>query len=137
MLAQICQRGLTGKFAIGRDYGVEATRWHRSNIAALEIKTAQTDAISPCGLFNLCEHTMTSNFEPTVIPAGESAGLFDAACDHVRVLTQARCALVVVIDGELGSGYSVIGPLEAQVLLPDILQKIADTLRGQLSKNLQ
>ena len=80
---------------------------------------------------------MTSDFEPTVIPAGESAGLFDAACNHVRDMTHARCAVVIVIDGELGSGYSVVGPLEAQVLLPDILQKMADTLRGQLSKNLQ
>ncbi|MFM0176647.1 hypothetical protein PQR33_45995 [Paraburkholderia sediminicola] len=44
---------------------------------------------------------------------------------------------MIVIDGELGSGYSVMGPLEAQVLLPDILQKMADTLRGQLAKNLQ
>ncbi len=80
---------------------------------------------------------MTSDFEPTVIPAGESAGLFDAACNHVRDMTHARCAVVIVIDGELGSGYSVVGPLEAQVLLPDILQKMADTLRGQLSKNPQ
>lgn len=52
-------------------------------------------------------------------------------------MTQARCAAVVVIDGESGSGYSVVGPLEAQVLLPDILQKMADALRGQLSKNLR
>ncbi|CAE6752458.1 hypothetical protein R70006_03096 [Paraburkholderia domus] len=80
---------------------------------------------------------MTSDFEPTVIPAGESAGLFDTACNHVRDMTHARCAVVIVIDGESGSGYSVVGPLEAQFLLPDILQKMADTLRGQLSKNLQ
>jgi hypothetical protein len=80
---------------------------------------------------------MTLDFEPTVIPAGESAGLFDAACHQVCEMTHARCAVVVVIDGELGSGYSVIGPLEAQVLVPDILQKMANTLRGQLSKNLQ
>jgi hypothetical protein len=80
---------------------------------------------------------MTSDFEPTVIPAGESAGLFDTACTRVRDMTRARCAVVIVIDGESGSGYSVVGPLEAQVLLPDIVHKIADTLRGQLSKNLQ
>jgi hypothetical protein len=80
---------------------------------------------------------MTSDFESTVIPAGESAGLFDTACNHVRDMTRARCVVVIVIDGESGSGYSVVGPLEAQVLLPDILHKMADTLRGQLSKNLQ
>jgi hypothetical protein len=80
---------------------------------------------------------MTSAFEPKVVPAGESAGQFDTACNHVRNMTQARCAAVIVIDGLSGSGYSVVGPLEAQVLLPDILQKMADTLRRQLSKNLQ
>ncbi|WP_434108159.1 hypothetical protein [Paraburkholderia caffeinilytica] len=52
-------------------------------------------------------------------------------------MTHARCAVVIVVDGESGSGYSVVGPLDAQVLLPDILQKMADTLRRQLAKNLQ
>ncbi|CAE6859367.1 hypothetical protein R69776_08046 [Paraburkholderia nemoris] len=80
---------------------------------------------------------MTSDFEPTVIPGGESAGLFDTACSYVRDVTRARCAVVMVIDGKSGSGYSVVGPLEAQVLLPDILHKIADSLHGQLSKKLQ
>ena len=80
---------------------------------------------------------MTPDFEPTVIPGGESAGLFDTACNHVRDMTRARCAVVIVIDGESGSGYSVVGPLEAQVLLPDILHKIADNLHWQLSKKLQ
>lgn len=51
---------------------------------------------------------MTSDFEPTVIPAGESAGLFDTACTRVRDMTRARCAVVIVIDGESGSGYSVV-----------------------------
>jgi hypothetical protein len=66
---------------------------------------------------------MTSDFEATVVPGGESAGQFDAACDYVRNMAQARCAAVIVIDGELGSGYSVMGPLEAQVLLPDISRR--------------
>ncbi|MFM0647022.1 hypothetical protein PQR14_22080 [Paraburkholderia bryophila] len=72
-----------------------------------------------------------------VTAGGESAGAFDAACNHVKDTTQARCAAVVVIDGESGSGYSVIGPLDAQILLPDILERMAKTLRQQLSKNLQ
>lgn len=80
---------------------------------------------------------MSDNFEPKVVPDGESAGLFDAACNTVRHMTQARCAVVIVVDGEAGSGYSVMGPLDAQVLLPDILQQISDVLRGQLMKSLQ
>ncbi|MFL9899530.1 hypothetical protein PQR71_15470 [Paraburkholderia fungorum] len=63
---------------------------------------------------------------------GESAGQFDTAYNHVRDMTHARCAVVIAIDGESGSGYSVVGPLDAQVLLPDLLQKMANTLRGHL-----
>ncbi|MFM0718116.1 hypothetical protein PQQ53_34705 [Paraburkholderia strydomiana] len=75
---------------------------------------------------------MSDNFARKVVPGGESAGLFDAACNTVRDMTQARCAVVIVVDGAAGSGYSVIGPLDAQVFPPDILQQIADALRGQL-----
>jgi hypothetical protein len=83
------------------------------------------------------ESTMTENVESNVVPGGKSAGLFDTACNRVREMTQARCVAVIVIGGEAGSGYSVVGPLEAQFLLPDILQQMADTLRGHLAKNLQ
>ncbi|NPT56333.1 hypothetical protein [Paraburkholderia elongata] len=80
---------------------------------------------------------MADNIGAKVMQGGESAGQFDAACNQVRQRTGARCAAVIVIDGDAGSGYSVVGPLDAQVLLPDILQQIAVTLRGQLTKNLQ
>ena len=43
---------------------------------------------------------MTSNFEPTVMPGGESAGLFDSECNRLREITKARCVAVIVIDGE-------------------------------------
>jgi len=81
--------------------------------------------------------TMSENFGQKVVPGGESAGLFDAACNTVRDTTKARCAVVIVVDGAAGSGYSVTGPLDAQVLLPDILQQIADVLCGQLVKSSQ
>ncbi|NYH24210.1 hypothetical protein [Paraburkholderia bryophila] len=80
---------------------------------------------------------MTDIAVSKVVPGSESPELLDAACNHVREMTHARCAVVVVIDGESGSGYSVVGPLDAQVLLPDILRKVADSLRGQLSGHLQ
>ncbi|MFL9862155.1 hypothetical protein PQR70_26595 [Paraburkholderia madseniana] len=80
---------------------------------------------------------MIGNIEAKVEQGGEAAGQFEAACNHVRQSTGARCAAVIVIDGVSGSGYSVVGPLDAQVLLPDILQQMAITLRAQLAKNLQ
>jgi hypothetical protein len=73
----------------------------------------------------------------TVSPGGERARAFDVACNHVKNMTQARCAAVILIDSEAGSGYSVIGPLDAQILLPDVLEQMARVLRRQLSKNLQ
>ncbi|MFM0502939.1 hypothetical protein [Paraburkholderia caffeinilytica] len=72
-----------------------------------------------------------------VVKGGGEAGQFDGECNDVRQATGARCAAVVIIEGDAGSGYSVVGPLDAQVLLPDILEQIASTLRGQLFKNLQ
>lgn len=80
---------------------------------------------------------MADNNGAKVIQDGESAGQFDAACNYVRQATGARCAAVVIIDGHAGAGYSVVGPLDAQVLLPDILEQMARTLRKQLAKNLQ
>jgi hypothetical protein len=80
---------------------------------------------------------MTNDVGAKVVPGGESAGLFDTACNQLRQSTGARCAAVIVIDGDYGSGYSVVGPLKAQVLLPDVLQQMATALRAQLAKNLQ
>lgn len=74
---------------------------------------------------------------PTVEPGGASAGLFEDACRQLIDMTQARCAAVVVIDGENGSGYSVVGPLEDQVMLPDILEQMASALRRQLARSMQ
>ncbi|MGC2967812.1 hypothetical protein [Paraburkholderia aspalathi] len=75
-----------------------------------------------------CEGKMTSNFDPMLMPGGESAGPFDSACNRRREITKAGCVAITVIDAESGSGYSVVGPLEAQVLLSDILH-------GQVSKS--
>ncbi|WP_144149307.1 hypothetical protein [Paraburkholderia sp. BCC1884] len=80
---------------------------------------------------------MDESASTSVIPGGESAGQFDAACQQVRLMTEAQCAVVIVIGGVAGSGYSVTGSLESQMLLPDVLEKIAHTLRGQLAKKLQ
>jgi hypothetical protein len=75
---------------------------------------------------------MTDPVRPKVEAGGESAGLFEATCHQVRLATGARCAAVGIIDGVGGSGYSVKGPLEAQVLLPGLLEPIASALREQL-----
>ena len=80
---------------------------------------------------------MTYRHVPEVMADGESAGLFDRVCDNVRQSTDARCAAVVIIGGESGSGYSIAGSFDAQLLLPDILRKMADILKRQFEQRRQ
>jgi hypothetical protein len=49
----------------------------------------------------------------------------------VQQSTEAKCAAVIVIGGECGSGYSIAGSFDAQLLLPDILRKMADVLERE------
>lgn len=79
---------------------------------------------------------MTDNVEVDVVPNSQPGGVLEAACSHVLQITHARCAAVIALGGDAGSGYSVMGPLDAQVLLPDILEQMAQCLRQQLAKNL-
>lgn len=80
---------------------------------------------------------MTDTTWPKVEKGGGSPGPFEDTCHRLRDATSARCVAVVIIDAPDGSGYSVVGPLEAQVLLPDILEQMAAALRQQLFRNLQ
>ena len=80
---------------------------------------------------------MTYRYVPEVVADGASAGLFDLVCSEVQQTTDARCAAVVVIGGASGSGYSIAGSFDAQLLLPDILRKMADVLERQLARRRQ
>ncbi|MFM0115155.1 hypothetical protein [Paraburkholderia nemoris] len=80
---------------------------------------------------------MTDTCDMKITPDDPTANQFDAVCRQVRSATHASCAAVIVIDGNGGSGYSVIGPLETQALLPSILEQMAHALRTQLKHNLQ
>ncbi len=79
---------------------------------------------------------MTDKAGARVVKGGGKTDKFDGACNDVRQTTGARFAAVVVIGGEGRSGYSVVGLLNAQALLPDVREQIASTLRGQLFKKL-
>ncbi|CAG4892688.1 hypothetical protein [Paraburkholderia gardini] len=79
---------------------------------------------------------MTDSVEVDVVPNNQPGGSLESACSHVLRAAHARCAAVIVLNGDEGSGYSVKGPLDAQVLLPDILEQMALCLRQQLAKNL-
>jgi hypothetical protein len=77
------------------------------------------------------EDRMTYKQGPEVIAGGAAPGRFDMVCSSVQQSTEAKCAAVIVIGGECGSGYSIAGSFDAQLLLPDILRKMADVLERE------
>jgi hypothetical protein len=62
-------------------------------------------------------------------------GRYDDLCTHVRVLAQAEAALVIIIGGVRGHGFSVqtTDPRLVQQL-PDLLEAIAVEIRETLAR---
>jgi len=56
-------------------------------------------------------------------------GKYDPLCTYVREVAEARGAIVIVIDGNEGGGFSVQGDLATQHALPEILEYIARVIR--------
>lgn len=59
-------------------------------------------------------------------------GKYDLECTAVRLGTTAKGAIVIVIDGDRGSGFSVQGPREIQEKLPEVLRFMADQIEADL-----
>jgi hypothetical protein len=60
-------------------------------------------------------------------------GKYDRLCTIVREEAGAAGALVLVIDGEKGSGFSVQADIETQMRLPDLLEAMARQIRMDTS----
>ncbi|MGH8609138.1 MAG: hypothetical protein ACREX9_17510 [Gammaproteobacteria bacterium] len=62
-------------------------------------------------------------------------GKYDALCTHVRETALAQAAIVIVLGGNNGSGFSVQTP-NLQVLdkLPDLLETIAREIRAETKR---
>jgi hypothetical protein len=59
-------------------------------------------------------------------------GKYDDACTAARIATQARAAVLIVTDGNRGSGFSVQAHDPAFVLaLPMLLRRVADDIEAQ------
>ena len=52
------------------------------------------------------------------------AGKYDDLCTEVREKAKARAAIVIIVDGEKGSGFSCQAPLDVTISLPDILKNV-------------
>ena len=66
------------------------------------------------------------------MPAGP--GKYDDACTEARLVTAARAVVLIVIDGEEGSGFSVQSALGADLTaqLPALLRQVADEIEAAL-----
>lgn len=66
-----------------------------------------------------------------------SPGRFSELAADVKEATGATCVALVIIDAAGNGGYSIAGPLEAQLLIPPTLEQVAEQLRIQLESSIQ
>lgn len=60
-------------------------------------------------------------------------GIYDDLCTHVREQTNAKAAIVIIIGGNAGTGFSVQSqgnPIDTR--LPDILETMAREIRASM-----
>ena len=61
------------------------------------------------------------------------AGKYDELCSIARLATEAQGVLLIVLDGNLGSGFSVqVKNPELLHSIPDLLEKLARKIREDL-----
>lgn len=56
-------------------------------------------------------------------------GKYDDVCTYVRELTSADGAIVIVIGGERGTGFSCQADISTTLSVPDILELVARQIR--------
>ena len=61
-------------------------------------------------------------------------GRYDDLCTIVREQTNARGAVVIVIDDPDGNGFSVQADTATTLRLPSILESMAKQIRGDISR---
>ena len=56
-------------------------------------------------------------------------GKYDEICTMVREKTSAKAVLVIVIEGDKGTGFSCQADLETVLILPEMLEYVAAAIR--------
>lgn len=65
-----------------------------------------------------------------------SPGKYDDLCKYVREHAQAQGAIVIVIKGNKGGGFSCQADLAVTNLLPQILRHLAETMQADLDRDI-
>jgi hypothetical protein len=60
-------------------------------------------------------------------------GKYDALCTDVRERSQAQGAIVIILNGEHGSGFAVQADAAATLALPRLLENLARQIRADLT----
>ena len=61
-------------------------------------------------------------------------GKYDYECTFVLEHTQAEGVVVLVLNGERGTGFSVQAPLHVHLVLPDLLENMARQIRQSVTE---
>ena len=61
-------------------------------------------------------------------------GKYDALCKEVLVRTKAAGVLMVILDGELGSGCPCKMDQTALERMPALLRRVADSMEGDVNR---
>lgn len=61
-------------------------------------------------------------------------GKYDDLCTLVREGTGAQAAIVIVLGGNRGSGFSCQADLATTIALPDMLESVARQMRESISE---
>jgi hypothetical protein len=61
-------------------------------------------------------------------------GKYDHLCTTVREKAQAQVAIIIVIDGNKGSGFSCQATPLVMVDVPQVLEKLAADIRADLKR---
>jgi hypothetical protein len=59
-------------------------------------------------------------------------GKYDQLCSTVRFAAKAKAAIIIIIDGNRGSGFSCQGDLATTVALPEMLETMAKQIREDM-----
>jgi len=58
-------------------------------------------------------------------------GRYDEACEQARIATEAQGILLIVLNGNLGSGFSAQLPAAFLHKIPLVLRKLADDIEKE------
>ena len=61
-------------------------------------------------------------------------GKYDDACTEARASTGGESVVLIVIDGDRGSGFSIQAPPSMVFMLPSLLRTVADEIEANLKK---